>query len=132
MRPCVTCIYHKSRTNVDVCDKLQKKTHRMYEVGLFSSFLCDSCIAGKSLQFFKLRIPCVYHKSRTNVDVRDKLQKKTHRMYEVGLFSTFLCDSYIAGKSQQFFKLKHDKLYSSLISIVHYYFHIFLFRLQKY
>ena len=27
MRPCVACVYQKSRTSVVVCDKLQKKTH---------------------------------------------------------------------------------------------------------
>ena len=53
MRPCVTWVYQKSRIRVVVCDKLQKKTHRMHQVGLLSTFLCDSCTARKSLQFSK-------------------------------------------------------------------------------
>ena len=45
----------------------------------------------------------------------DKLQKKTHRMHrmpQVGLLSTFLCDSCITGKIEHFFKLRDDKLYT--------------------
>ena len=46
MRPCVTCVCQKSRISV---------VHRMYQIGLLSTFLCDSCIAGKSQQFLKVR-----------------------------------------------------------------------------
>ena len=55
MRPCVICLFKNSGTSVVVCDKLQKKMHRMHsmhQVGLLSTLLCDSCIAGKSQQFF--------------------------------------------------------------------------------
>ena len=38
-------------------------------------------------------------------------------MHQVALRSTFLCDSCIAGKNQQFFKIKDDKLYSILNGI---------------
>ena len=55
MRPCVTCVYQKSRISVVVCDNLHMKTHRMHPVALLSTFLWDSCIAGKNQQFFKLR-----------------------------------------------------------------------------
>ena len=48
MRPCVTCVYQKSRICVVVYDKLQKKTHRMHQGDLLSTFPSDSCIAGKS------------------------------------------------------------------------------------
>ena len=42
MRPCVICVCQKkNRTSVVVCDKLQKKTHRMHQVGLVSTFLCE-------------------------------------------------------------------------------------------
>ena len=53
MRPCVICVYHESRTSVVACDKLQKKTYRI-DASRFT-FYCDTCIAGKSQQFFKLR-----------------------------------------------------------------------------
>ena len=54
-------------------------------------------------------------------------------MHEIDLLSTFLCDSSIAGKRQQFFKHSDEKLYSIVngfdkhVCIVHYYFHIFFF-----
>ena len=48
MRPCVTGVYQKIRIKIVVCDKLQNK------VGLLSTVLCDSCIAGKSQKFFNL------------------------------------------------------------------------------
>ena len=55
------------------CDKLQKKTHRMHrmpQLGLLSIFLCESCVAGKSQQFFKLRNKNSY--TRTIVNSFDK------------------------------------------------------------
>ena len=60
MRPCVTCLYQKNRLSVVVCDKLHKKTHGMHQVDLISTFLCDSCIAGKSQQFSKLKDDKLY------------------------------------------------------------------------
>ena len=57
MRLCVTCVYQKTSTSVVVSFKWQKNRRRMYQVGLLSAFLCDSCIAGKSQQFFKLKGP---------------------------------------------------------------------------
>ena len=50
-RPCITCVSQKSRISVVVCDKLQNKIHRMHQVGLLSTFLCDSYIAKKKQKY---------------------------------------------------------------------------------
>ena len=35
-----------------------------------------------------------------------------HRMHQIGLLSIFLCDAWIAGKSQLSFKLRDNEFYS--------------------
>ena len=97
-RPCVTCVYRKCRTSTVVCDKLQNAyTHKS---NVHTIRLMRPCVT------------CVYRKSRISVVVCDKSQKKTHRMHQIGLLSTFLCDSYIVKKFQLFYSTRDNKLHS--------------------
>ena len=124
------------RKHIECIDAQNAQTHRMHrrsDVELVQLFVTSyrrkhiECIDAQNSQTHRMhrrsdaqnaqthrmhrRIKHIDAQNAQTYRMHRRIECMTHRMHQVDLFSIFLCDTCIAEKSQQFFKIRDDNLY---------------------